>query len=76
MCRGHAVNLCTPAEGKPRVFRSVPTAADIARAVLRSERLLEMKKLRASASVHSTPPGKGKGKGRKGDRRVSLVHDA
>jgi hypothetical protein len=35
-----------------------------------------MKKLRASASVHSAPPGKGKGKGRKGDRRVSLVHDA
>ena len=73
ICRGHAVSLCTPPAGKTRTFRTTASADDIKRAVLRSERLAELKQLRSTESP-SAPPrppqGKGKGgKGRNGQRR-------
>ena len=83
LCRGHAVNLCTPAGGKARTFRTKPTPQDIQRGTMRHERLLELRKLRASTPgpLHAGgAAGKGKGKGRtrggrdvaRGDRRGGL----
>ena len=82
LCRGHAVNLCTPAGGKTRTFRTKPTPQDIQRGIMRHQRLLELRKLRAAlpgpqqaARHNDDAAGKGKGKGRprgkdgSGDRR-------
>ena len=74
LCRGYAVNLCTPKAGQLRAFRSTPTPEDFQRAAMRHDRLLELRNLRAPApvaSLQTNPPsgGRGRGKGKGGNGR-------